>query len=120
MKVFDNNTYHFFEVSNALASYIYVQNLEDKGQLETDDLCFDLINRNAMSKFPDLKTPSDWNSKDMFKLMFLQGKIREVLERLRKKKEEALNPQPVRSFQDPNPPPLKPIARINAWESSKT
>lgn len=53
MNVFDNNTYHFYEVSNALASYVY--KTEGEGDLETEELCFDIIKKKANKKFPTLK-----------------------------------------------------------------
>ena len=52
--VFKGNKYHFYEVSNALASYSY-KIFGTVVQPETGDLCFQRIEEHAEKKFPDLE-----------------------------------------------------------------
>jgi len=65
MKVYADNTYHFYQVSNALASVNYKED-DTKIQPETDDICFAQMEKRASKIFPALKTPTMYTSKHIF------------------------------------------------------
>lgn len=91
MNVFDNNTYHFYEVSNALATYIF---RTDEEQLETEELCFDLLSKKAAKKFPGVANTSQYNSAHMFALQRIQSKFRDMLELRKKRQNSQVAPKP--------------------------
>ena len=79
MNVFEDNTYHFYDVSNALASYNYHTEDTKKLRLETHDMCFKQLEKAARKKFPALRNRSIYTSRHMYYLLRIQRFFRTTL-----------------------------------------
>jgi hypothetical protein len=92
MNVFEENNFHFYEVSSALARYC----IREEGQeLEADELCFRYLNKRSQKKFPTLKETGIYNSRHAINVIRVQNMFRNVLERIReRRKSTEVKPKP--------------------------
>jgi hypothetical protein len=80
MNVFEENNYHFYEVSSAVAQYAI---REENEVLEADEMCFRHLNKKSKKKFPALKTPSNFTSRHAIAVIRVQNMFRKMLGQIR-------------------------------------